>query len=579
MNPSQQDIVDTDGDIVMQDYHYPSDSATEIPFDQNAQSTRVPGRAWSILSVVPANVNVPPINEPRSSPNTTSNFLLTHSQFPWFYEHPLNSRTDPFRPSQLTYEYHDQRGRQERTMQLPPPAPLVRDTSDNTNSNSLEYHNDNQNQSTRQPVQTIASRQLPYPDRNLPPLSSVFQTRADLLGGTANLRAHVAAHFASRTNSLHEAQAAARMLEQYRPLPPRGALPPPHRNAVSPLPPLPTMRNNHVGHLPRPENQLSDRHHTDDYWPVPDLGRFSDRPIAVPVSRKLKRIEKKKTVSCTACMDQFAPSELVPAPCNCKYCKECLNDLFRSGCASILSFPPSCHNKALRINVFGELLKPEVLIRYKQIEQEFSSQKPLYCALSTCSKFIEEKDIVTGGNYGICITCSNCTCTLCKMLLTCHELGEERKCPAEPKSLVALRELGELQEWRQCPSCNNMVEKIDGCDHMECPCGVEFCYRCGSFYNEWDDCDCTGDVHSDEEHDDEDDEQTMWPDHRRMMDAFGRPRCAHRDVDIVDGDMCHGCLIRTGDTDIVEIRFLRCIRCSIELCTSCHSSITNSTED
>jgi len=35
---------------------------------------------------------------------------------------------------------------------------------------------------------------------------------------------------------------------------------------------------------------------------------------------------------------------------------------------------------------------------------------------------------------------------------------------------------------KQCPGCKKWVEKNDGCDHITCLCGYEFCYRCGGKY-------------------------------------------------------------------------------------------------
>mmetsp|Transcript_39516 Transcript_39516/g.85222 ORF Transcript_39516/g.85222 Transcript_39516/m.85222 type:complete len:355 (+) Transcript_39516:38-1102(+) len=31
-----------------------------------------------------------------------------------------------------------------------------------------------------------------------------------------------------------------------------------------------------------------------------------------------------------------------------------------------------------------------------------------------------------------------------------------------------------------CPGCGSRVQKVDGCDHMTCLCGCEFCFECGS---------------------------------------------------------------------------------------------------
>jgi len=53
------------------------------------------------------------------------------------------------------------------------------------------------------------------------------------------------------------------------------------------------------------------------------------------------------------------------------------------------------------------------------------------------------------------------------------------------------RELKEdrlLKNWakqvgaKQCKKCKFWVQKNDGCNHMTCRCGYEFCYVCGGKY-------------------------------------------------------------------------------------------------
>lgn len=38
------------------------------------------------------------------------------------------------------------------------------------------------------------------------------------------------------------------------------------------------------------------------------------------------------------------------------------------------------------------------------------------------------------------------------------------------------------QNTMPCPFCQNRIERSDGCDHMECLCGYQFCYCCGGAY-------------------------------------------------------------------------------------------------
>ncbi len=46
--------------------------------------------------------------------------------------------------------------------------------------------------------------------------------------------------------------------------------------------------------------------------------------------------------------------------------------------------------------------------------------------------------------------------------------------------------------WKPCPTCKEMIEKEDGCDHMQCECGHEFCYQCGRSYTGGMPCNCHG---------------------------------------------------------------------------------------
>ena len=48
---------------------------------------------------------------------------------------------------------------------------------------------------------------------------------------------------------------------------------------------------------------------------------------------------------------------------------------------------------------------------------------------------------------------------------------------------------GKLQKCPN-PQCSKFVEKIDGCDHITCPCGQKFCFNCCKVGHECrEDCD------------------------------------------------------------------------------------------
>jgi hypothetical protein len=37
--------------------------------------------------------------------------------------------------------------------------------------------------------------------------------------------------------------------------------------------------------------------------------------------------------------------------------------------------------------------------------------------------------------------------------------------------------------YRRCPNCRCWVEKLAGCDYIDCKCGSKFCFKCGNFFD------------------------------------------------------------------------------------------------
>eukprot|EP00882_Tetradesmus_deserticola_P013459 GHRQ01014291.1.p1 GENE.GHRQ01014291.1~~GHRQ01014291.1.p1 ORF type:complete len:172 (-),score=20.74 GHRQ01014291.1:253-768(-) len=59
--------------------------------------------------------------------------------------------------------------------------------------------------------------------------------------------------------------------------------------------------------------------------------------------------------------------------------------------------------------------------------------------------------------------------------------------PPELRSIedAAMLRMAQQQAWKRCPAagCGHVVERTEGCNHMRCRCGVDFCYACGSAYS------------------------------------------------------------------------------------------------
>jgi hypothetical protein len=67
---------------------------------------------------------------------------------------------------------------------------------------------------------------------------------------------------------------------------------------------------------------------------------------------------------------------------------------------------------------------------------------------------------------------------LCGQGLTCAEF---QKLPNKLHSAAGagVFDLAQSKNWKRCPKCGHMVERTEGCNHMQCRCRTQFCYGCG----------------------------------------------------------------------------------------------------
>lgn len=292
--------------------------------------------------------------------------------------------------------------------------------------------------------------------------------------------------------------------------------------------------------------------------------------------------------SCGICMEMTATDNLLTIGCGCRYCKPCFNGYFETGLANRASFPPRCCGQEISLPSVRQYLVSRVVERYEDVQEEFRAKNPTYCA--GCSTFLP--GAVVSGDFKACPKCLQQTCIRCKNARSLHVIcgdvegtslattsrSRGGQCPGVdvPPELTVLIK---TEEWNRCPTCQHVVEKIDGCNFMECVCGSAFCYGCGFQYLIGDErCECMDSLSDGEEEEDggdgeedaEEDENGEWPRYAAAVDARGRIRCMHELTSMLNeenesGDTsgrCHGCL-----REMPEMR--SCDMCQLELCTEC----------
>ncbi|KAK7404011.1 hypothetical protein QQX98_010182 [Neonectria punicea] len=167
--------------------------------------------------------------------------------------------------------------------------------------------------------------------------------------------------------------------------------------------------------------------------------------------------------------------------CGCAYCRPCLRDAIRVGLRSENDFPPRCC-ASLHEDTIRRARRPGLVHLFRMLAAEVQVPAPdrLYCHDGTCATFIPP------GSRGVCLGCGMRTCEACGR--RGHE-GLER-CGDGAEDGEALEDVWASMDRNgivNCPGCGRMVSLRDGCNHMRCACGTEFCYICGG---DWRACFC-----------------------------------------------------------------------------------------
>ncbi|KAK3118179.1 hypothetical protein QOZ80_9BG0695380 [Eleusine coracana subsp. coracana] len=86
----------------------------------------------------------------------------------------------------------------------------------------------------------------------------------------------------------------------------------------------------------------------------------------------------------------------------------------------------------------------------------------------------------------VCVKCRGSFCISCKVpwhdRMICYDY--KRSYPHARPEDAKLQNLAKQRLWRQCIKCKHMIELAEGCYHMTCVCGYEFCYTCGKVWKD-----------------------------------------------------------------------------------------------
>ncbi|KAI0824143.1 hypothetical protein BC628DRAFT_1379988 [Trametes gibbosa] len=182
---------------------------------------------------------------------------------------------------------------------------------------------------------------------------------------------------------------------------------------------------------------------------------------------------------CVICGDVIS-STLIRLDCAHAMDPACLRAMFENAISAKALFePPRCCHIPVELSAVGEHLYPGLVDLFEEKMREFRVPvgERVYC--HSCSSFLGPHTVFTATLY--CSECTHTTCSSCREWAhpgeACQEAGEG-----------PVLDLAKAQGWQRCVSCKHLVERRDGCPHMQCICRAQFCYLCG---REWGKCNST----------------------------------------------------------------------------------------
>ncbi|RCV31345.1 hypothetical protein SETIT_6G169400v2 [Setaria italica] len=197
-------------------------------------------------------------------------------------------------------------------------------------------------------------------------------------------------------------------------------------------------------------------------------------------------------VFCKICMDAVPPSDAHRAGRGCAhaFCGGCLaryvGAKIQERIADIRCPEERCGG-ALDPELCQGILPREVFERWGAAlcEAMLLGAKTTYCPYKDCSAtmLVDGDGDVRDVAEAECPSCRRLFCARCGVApwhagVTCAEYKRLGKGDRGKEDMMLL-EMAKGRRWKRCPKCEYFVEKRDGCLHITCRCGFEFCYGCG----------------------------------------------------------------------------------------------------
>lgn len=205
---------------------------------------------------------------------------------------------------------------------------------------------------------------------------------------------------------------------------------------------------------------------------------------------------KENSFRCMVCFDRVGGEHRVhlcqcmsPGLCKSCYARSCESKLARIVNAGGISKCPLCM-KSRRTPVPLTVLdwlsadareRVERILLYMHLRAD---PRVRFCPRNGCGNAVEVLVETASCQTVVCDACALQFCTECNQPwsethrgITCQQYQDQVLAHIDPT-------FGQLtKSTRRCPDCGVFLERTEGCNHMTCTCGAQFCYMCLQNYS------------------------------------------------------------------------------------------------
>ncbi|KAK3085646.1 hypothetical protein FSP39_006577 [Pinctada imbricata] len=193
---------------------------------------------------------------------------------------------------------------------------------------------------------------------------------------------------------------------------------------------------------------------------------------------------------CPICFDTIGVQEgVILRECLHSFCKECLKGAVQHNDEANIRCPYqddiySCQ-ASLQDREVKSLVPPEIFEKYLQrslTTAESQERNSFHCKTTDCQGWCIYEDAI---NFFECPICGKKNCLTCKAIhegMNCKQYQEDIKLraandAAARQTQLMLTEMVKKGDAMNCPQCDVILQKKDGCDWIKCSiCKTEICW-------------------------------------------------------------------------------------------------------